>query len=162
MKTSKVMRKWGWLSFQLMWLPFITIFIGMMSLPEGEYEWAELPMLARVSMIAAGSLAALSTVLLVGSSVVSAMANRALQEQGQPAQATVLKIWDTGTTINQNPVVRMLLEVRPPGGTSFQAETERLVSRLQIPQIQPGAIVAVKYDPQSQAVALMETEEANA
>lgn len=161
MKTSKVMRKWGWLVFRLMWLPFFTIFIGMMGLPEGEYDWVELPTLARVSIIAAGALAALSMILLAGSFVVSTIANRSLQQNGLSAEATILKIWDTGTTINENPVVRMLLEVRPPGGTPFQAETERLIPRLQVPQVQPGAVVAVKFDPQTNAVALMDAEEAN-
>ncbi len=33
-------------------------------------------------------------------------------KDGMPAQATILRIWDTGTTINDNPVVGFLLEVR--------------------------------------------------
>jgi hypothetical protein len=69
-----------------------------------------------------------------------------------------MKVWDTGTTINQDPLVRMVLEVHPPGGAPFQAETERLVSRLQIPQIQPGMVVEVKYDPATNAVALADAE----
>lgn len=160
MKISKAMRTWGWVSFRLMWLPFITIFIGMWGLPEGEYAWVELPMLARVSMVAAGSLAALALILLVGAAVAGLFANRSLQENGLPAQAKIVKVWDTGTTINHDPLVRMILEVHPPGGTPFQAETERLVSRLQIPQIQPGMVVDVRYDPATNAVALADAESA--
>jgi hypothetical protein len=154
METSAKMRKWGWVCFRLMWLPFITLFIGMMRLPSGSYAWAQLPLLARVSIIAVVALMVPSTVLLVGAPIVSSRANRVLLEDGQPAQATILKVRDTGTTINNNPVVRLLLEVQPPGGTPFQAETERLIPRLQIPQIQPGSVVAVRYDPQTKAVAL--------
>ena len=140
-----------------MWLPFITMFIGMLGLPNGSYDWAQLPLLARVSIIAAGSLMVASTVLLVGASVASSRANRALLANGQPAQATVLNIRDTGTTINNNPVVRLVLEVQPPGGAPFQAETERLIPRLQVPQVQPGAVVAVRYDPHTKDVALDNT-----
>jgi hypothetical protein len=56
-------------------------------------------------------------------------------------------------------MVRMLLEVQPPGEPAFQAEAERLVSRLQIPQIQPGNVVGVKYDPSSRAVALLDADD---
>ena len=66
-----------------------------------------------------------------------------------------MKIWDTGATVNRDPVVRMLLEVQPATGSPFQAETEMLVSRLEIPQIQPGMVVSVKYDSKTKAVALV-------
>jgi hypothetical protein len=49
----------------------------------------------------------------------------------------------------------MLLEVQPATGSPFQAETEMLVSRLEIPQIQPGMVVSVKYDSKTKAVALV-------
>jgi hypothetical protein len=70
-----------------------------------------------------------------------------LQRTGVSAEATILKIWDTGMTVNLDPVVGFLLEVRPPGGEPYQAETKILVSRLSIPQVQPGAVVQVRLDP---------------
>ncbi|HEX9680090.1 MAG TPA: DUF3592 domain-containing protein [Anaerolineales bacterium] len=158
MTLASRMRRLGWIAFTAMWIPFGTMFVGMIGLPEGSYAWAELPALARYSLLVGGVLAAASTVLLVGAPIASGMTNRSLVARGQPADARILKIWDTGTTINQNPVVRMLLEVRPPGGSTFQAETERLISRLQIPQVQPGAVVRVRYDPQSKAVAIVDAE----
>jgi hypothetical protein len=72
---------------------------------------------------------------------------RQLQKIGLPAEATILRIWDTGMTVNDDPVVGFLLEVRPPGSPAYQAETKLLVSRLSVPQVQPGAIVPVRYDP---------------
>jgi hypothetical protein len=36
----------------------------------------------------------------------------------------------------------------------FQAETERLISRLEVVQVQPGATVKVRFDPATHAVAL--------
>ncbi len=68
---------------------------------------------------------------------------------GEPAQAKILKLSDTGTTINDNPQVRLLLEVHPLNRTPYQVETMCLVSRLRISQVQPGAVVAVKIDRQN-------------
>lgn len=161
MKTSKTMRKFGWLAFKIMWIPFSTLMIAMFGLPNGEYAWNELPVLARYSLIAMGFMAATATILLIGAVIVGGARNHAILEKGLPAQAVILKISDTGTTINKDPLVRLLLEVRPPGQPAFQAETERLISRLQIPLVQPGAMVSVKYDPDSHEVALVGEEESN-
>ena len=72
-------------------------------------------------------------------------------QDGTPAQATILRIWDTGTTLNDNPVVGFLLEVRPPNLPAYQAESKSMIPRLSISQFQPGATVPVKIDPQNQA-----------
>lgn len=158
MELSKQMRRWGWRFFALMWVPFITLMAAMLGLPDGSYDWSELPLLARVSLIVVGFLVAGSILLLVGAPIVSGLANHAILTRGKPAEARILEIMDTGTTINQNPVVRFRLEVQPPGGPPFQAEAERLISRLQIPLVQPGSIVYVKYDPASYAVALADKD----
>ena len=149
------LRRIGWILFSLMWIPFIGVFIGMIGMPEGNYDWLELPVITRYSIILVVTLGGLSTLFLVGGPILSGLRNRSVRSEGLPAQAKILKIWDTGTTINENPLVRMLLEVHPPGGTIFQAETEQLISRLQIPVIQPGMEIEVKYDPHTQAVALV-------
>ena len=72
-------------------------------------------------------------------------------KNGVPAQATILRIWDTGTTLNDNPVVGFLLEVRPQNLPAYQAESKSMIPRLSISQFQPGAIIPVKIDPQNQA-----------
>ena len=74
-------------------------------------------------------------------------ADRQLMQTGVPAQATIVRIWETGVQVNMSPQVGMLLEVQPPGQPPFQAETKTVISQLMIPQFQPGAIVPVKYDP---------------
>lgn len=66
---------------------------------------------------------------------------------GVPAEATVLRIWDTGVTVNEDPVVGFLLDVKPANQPSFQAETKSLISRLAVPRVQPGARLSVMYDP---------------
>ena len=77
---------------------------------------------------------------------------------GLPATAIIRSVSDTGATVNENPVVRLTLEVQPPSGRSFEASVEKLVSRLQVHQLAPGAQVAVKYDPGTQRVALVSNE----
>lgn len=72
----------------------------------------------------------------------------ALLASGEPAQATILKMWDTGATLNDNPQVGLLLEVFAVNRLPYQIETKCFVSRLKIPQVQPGAVVAVKIDRQ--------------
>jgi hypothetical protein len=69
-------------------------------------------------------------------------------KNGVTAQAKVLKVWDTGVSINDNPQVGLLLEVSPPGGNSFQAEAKTVVSRLNAALVQPGVTAEVKYDPE--------------
>ena len=69
-------------------------------------------------------------------------------KNGVTAQAKVIKVWDTGVSINDNPQVGLLLEVSPPGGNSFQTEAKTVVSRLSAALVQPGVTAEVKYDPE--------------
>ncbi len=69
-------------------------------------------------------------------------------KNGVTAQATVLKVWDTGVSINDNPQVGLQLEVSPAGANPFQAETKTVVSRLNVSLVQPGVTAEVRYDPQ--------------
>jgi len=142
--------------FGVMWIPFITLFVGMIGLPDGEYAWSQLPPLARSSLLAVGVLAFLSIAMLVGSPILSGLIHRAVLANGRRATAQIVSISDTKTTINYDPVVHFVLDVHPADGPAFQAETDQLVSRLRIPQLQPGASVAVMYHPETHAVALLD------
>ena len=70
-----------------------------------------------------------------------------IRRVGRAADALILEIWDTGITLNDDPVVAFRLEVRPREGTPYEVETKGRVSRLHIPQVQPGATVPVAIDP---------------
>ena len=72
---------------------------------------------------------------------------REIRENGLPAKGTVLKIWETGIRVNDSPVVGFLLEIHAEGMTPYEAETKALISILWIPQIQPGAVLPIKFDP---------------
>ena len=69
-------------------------------------------------------------------------------KNGVTAHAKILKVWDTGVSINDNPQVGLILEVSPASGSPFQAEAKTLVSRLNAALVQPGVTAEVKYDPQ--------------
>lgn len=68
-------------------------------------------------------------------------------KNGTTAPATIMKTWDTGTTINDDPVVGFALDVHPQNESAFQVETKQLISRIQIGAFLPGAQVEVVYDP---------------
>lgn len=68
-------------------------------------------------------------------------------KNGVQAEATVIEIWDTGTTINDDPLVGLLLEVHPPGMAPFQVKTKTIISRLSAANLMPGQKANVKYDP---------------
>ena len=70
-----------------------------------------------------------------------------IRRVGQTAEALVLEIRDTGMTLNDNPIVAFRLEVRPLSGEPYEVETRGLVGRLDVPRIQPGAILPVAIDP---------------
>lgn len=75
-----------------------------------------------------------------------------LQQTGTPAAALILRIWDTGMTVNDDPVIGMEVEVRPEEGDAWNATIPKsLVSRIDIPRFQPGQTVTVRFDPQDRS-----------
>jgi hypothetical protein len=71
-----------------------------------------------------------------------------LQRVGVPAQAQILSIGETGLTVNDNPVITLDVEVRPADRPPYRGTIKRLlVSRLEVPQFQPGRVIPVRFDP---------------
>ncbi len=73
--------------------------------------------------------------------------NRAILATGEPAQAVIVSVVDTGVTVNDCPQARLTLEVFPAGRPSYLAETTLLVGRFQMALVTPGATVQVRLDP---------------
>ena len=98
--------------------------------------------------------------ILTGCAVIDRMSGVAetkrIQESGVAARARILEIWDTGITVNEDPVIGIRAEVTRADGTTYTASIPKsLISRLDIPRFQPGAVVDVRIDPQdSSKVAL--------
>lgn len=74
-------------------------------------------------------------------------ANAKLMQSGVSAQAQILSIQETGTRINDQPELLLVLSVASPGQAPYQTQAITVVSFLMIPKLQPGMMVPVKIDP---------------
>ncbi len=63
------------------------------------------------------------------------------------ATAVVKAIHDTGTRVNDNPEVELTLEVQRQGAQPYTATVTTVVSVVNLPSLQPGKTVKVRYDP---------------
>ena len=73
-----------------------------------------------------------------------------LQKTGLPGKARILEVRDTGVTINNNPQVKLILEVKNSLGQKYTTETRALVSRINPGAYVPGMEVPVKIDPKNE------------
>ncbi len=95
--------------------------------------------------------------LLVMRLVRGSAQNRAVLAHGESAPATIVKIWETGTSLNDQPQVGIQLQVQPANHPAFQAQTSMFISFLQASQLQPGMLVNVRYDPQDPSKVAIES-----
>ena len=106
-------------------------------------------------LIESGEIAPLIVIpvtLIVCAAVIVPLARMAFPAEiknGVTAQARVMKVWDTGVSINDNPQVGLLLHVTPTMSAAFDAEAKTIVSRLNAALVQPGITAEIKYDPQN-------------
>ncbi len=68
-----------------------------------------------------------------------------IAQAGMDATAEVLSIQDTGTMINNNPVVVLQLKVQPTVGAEFSTTAQSMVSKIAIPRV--GDKIKIKYHP---------------
>jgi hypothetical protein len=99
--------------------------------------------------------------LLAGCAVADRMSGvseaKRLQEAGTPAKARILKLWDTGITVNDDPVIGLEVEIAREDGSVYTATIPKsLISRLDVPQFQPGQSVGVRIDPQDPAIVVLD------
>lgn len=73
--------------------------------------------------------------------------NRSILQNGIAAKAQILSVQQTGVMVNYQPQVAFQLEVTPPGGAPYQAQTKAVIPMVNIPQFQPGTEVPVKIHP---------------
>ena len=113
-----------------------------------------LSILSGVSMFVTFGMMFAAMALIFGAPLLAGLENRKLRSTGSLARAKVLSANQTGTYINENPVVHFTLEVQPDGEPPFQADAERLVPMVRLAALQPGSEVAVRYDPQTLETAI--------
>jgi len=73
-----------------------------------------------------------------------------LQKTGLPGKATILEVKDTGVTINNNPQVKLILEVKNSFGQKYTTQCRVLVSRINPNAYMPGMEIPVKIDPKNE------------
>lgn len=73
-----------------------------------------------------------------------------LQKTGLSGKARVLEVKDTGVTINNNPQVKLIVEVKSNLGQRYNASIKTLVSRINPFVYQPGMEIPVKIDPNNE------------
>lgn len=73
--------------------------------------------------------------------------NRRILRIGEPGTARVLRMFETGVSVNNNPMVKLELEVTPQRGATYITMTRVIVSRLNPMMYGPGSVVSVKIDP---------------
>jgi len=161
MRTANWLKILGVLCFLVLWIPFAMIMItGPLSIaicgPEqaaaGQTNifWQMTPWVILTIAFGVGA-----TVFFIGSLIASGMSNILIEAKGQDAVAEILSINDTGTRINDNPVINFSLRVRPMFQPEFLGQARRTISIIELPQYQPGKTVRVKFVPGKEQVAIV-------
>ena len=66
---------------------------------------------------------------------------------GKQGEATILSLEDTGMRINDNPRIKLLLEVRIPGYAPYRIQKTMTMELIRMSQVQVGNVVLVMADP---------------
>jgi hypothetical protein len=124
-----------------------------------EKLWNSSPIIPIVGIGAMVLIPIVGVLLITGSVLIplfsSMRSNSKIIEQGKDAEAKILALADTGTRINNNPLVNFTLEVHPQMSSPFQAVVSQTVSVIHLPSYQPGKIVNVKYMPGTNEVTII-------
>jgi hypothetical protein len=82
-------------------------------------------------------------------------------EIGKPARAKILNLKesDEGTvTINDQPFATIEVEINDGINKPYKTEIKTIISRLEIPKLQPGNFIAVKVDPNDKMKVVIDPE----
>jgi hypothetical protein len=81
----------------------------------------------------------------------------ALLRSGAFGHARILQLGQTGTYLNNQPQLQLMVEVTPmqqggyPAAMAFQSSFTQFVPMMAMARVQPGAVVPVRYDPMNPA-----------
>jgi hypothetical protein len=93
------------------------------------------------------AIVALALSLTLGPMLLGNWRAQYVAQHGVPAQARILRLRETGTMYNYQPVVAFTLEVMPAGRPEYTAVANRVVTVLDAGRFNPGRVIAVKFDP---------------
>ena len=157
MDLAKLLRRLGGICFLLMWIPFAMVMInGPLSMASGKLEdiQSAADVFTSPWFYAMWGLFAGTFVFFIASMIAAGISNQRIIANGQDAEAKILAINDTGSRINDNPVVEFSLQIQPENYPVFVATARLTVSVIHLPSYQPGKFVRVKYLPGTNKVAI--------
>lgn len=73
--------------------------------------------------------------------------NKTLMRSGSDAEGIVLQVNQTGIYINNLPQLAIQLQVVPVKGHNFVTELREILSVTELPMVQPGRKLKVKFNP---------------
>lgn len=76
-----------------------------------------------------------------------AKVNRRLQREGTEANAVLLNMEQTGLYVNNQPQIKLQLQVHPLTGRNFVSETNEVLTLIDLSQLRIGSTLKVKYNP---------------
>jgi hypothetical protein len=140
-------RKVGWRCFGLFWISFIAIFIGVWEISDGSFAYTKLPPFAQYAIIALIFLFSLACTFLIGTLFTLKGSKNDLFNIGKKAPAKIIRVYETGTIVNNLSVKGFELEVIPNNEPVFKTTTEQILSNLKIQNFEIGNDVLVAYHP---------------
>ena len=78
-----------------------------------------------------------------------------LAATGEPAEAQVIGVRDTGALLNMQPVLEIDLLVTRTGMPPYPATVRQVVAHAQLARLTPGATLHVRVDPDDPATVLL-------
>jgi len=95
---------------------------------------------------------ALMIVSIVGRGQQNERLREELAERGTAATATITGVQETGTVINREPEIRVLLNIEPEDGPAFSSQATWAFTVSDIQSYRVGTRVRVLFDPQEPGV----------
>lgn len=77
---------------------------------------------------------------------VSRMKKRLMQE-GVEAEAVLLNMEQTGLYVNNQPQIKLQVQVQPNSGRNFVSEVREVLTLIDLSQLRIGSTLKVKYNP---------------
>ena len=139
------LRRISWVFFIVMWIPLGVVVYSAVT----EAEDPPVEALAAVFLFVI-----LFAVLQIGSLGIGWLEKEKIRKKGIPAKATILSVSETGTMVNNQPLLKIGLEVQPPYDSRFVATVEYIVPYSFLPQVQPGNTLQVFYLEDTKEVAI--------
>lgn len=141
----------AWACFCLMWIP-LGMVIGYDSTGGTSAAFDDILMYAFLALLFLFIF--LLSASVFGPLLLGMRESDEVRKNGTLVPAKVLKVSDTGIFVNEQPVLEIVLQVRPPYENRFEATIREIIPFSSIPQIQPGSRLEVYYLPGTTRVAL--------